>query len=165
MSSGAAATVLGAADLRRNGLQHTGEFRRCAGPQRVGHLPQVGGRGRVERDQGDARIALVWARTALPVVAASQQQALAASVLARERMLAGLDGRPSGWLSEPSRQALVRVPHAAQLGLRLHRNIPITPKAFRQRSAPYAGHTAAERIAQGASGSQTICSVTRSPSL
>jgi hypothetical protein len=93
------------------------------------------------------------------------QQVLVASVLARERMLAGLDGRPSGWLSEPSRQALVRVPHAAQLGLRLHRNIPITPKAFRQRSAPYAGHTAAERIAQGASGSQTICSVTRSPSL
>ena len=34
-------------------------------------------------------------------------------VLACERILAGLDGRPPGWLEEQSRQALAQVPHAA----------------------------------------------------
>ena len=41
----------------------------------------------------DARIALRCARTALPVVAAERQQTMAVSVLACERVLAGLDGR------------------------------------------------------------------------
>jgi hypothetical protein len=78
-------------------------------------------------------------------------------------MLAGLDGRPSGWLSEPSREALAGVPYAAQWARDFIRNIPITLKAFRQRSAPFAGHTAVEGIAQGCSCGQTICSVTCSP--
>ena len=96
----------------------------------------------------DARIALVCARIALPVAAVGRQQVLAVSVLACERMLAGLDGRPGGWLSEPSRQALACVPHAAQWARDFTRNIPITPKAFRQRSAPFAVHTSTEGIAQ-----------------
>src|SRR5215813_5208927 len=41
------------ADLRRDGLQYAEEILgRAARPQRVGHLPEVRGRGRVERDQG-----------------------------------------------------------------------------------------------------------------
>src|SRR5215470_9726575 len=41
------------ADLRRDRLQHAEQVRRrAAGPERVGHLPQIGGRRRVERDQG-----------------------------------------------------------------------------------------------------------------
>src|SRR5215470_14746665 len=39
-------------ELRRDGLQHAEEILgRTPGPQRVGHLPEVRGRGRVERDQ------------------------------------------------------------------------------------------------------------------
>jgi hypothetical protein len=47
----------------------------------------------------DARIALGCARMALPVVAASRQQVMAVSVLACERVLADLDGRPPGSLA------------------------------------------------------------------
>jgi hypothetical protein len=96
----------------------------------------------------DARIALVCARMALPVVAASRQQVMAVSVLVCERVLGGLDGRPAGWLPEPSRAALARVPHAAQWARDFAPDLPITPKAFRQRSAPFIVHTAAEGIAQ-----------------
>jgi hypothetical protein len=96
----------------------------------------------------DARIALVCARMALPVVAAGRQQVLAVSVLACERVLDGLDGWPAGWLTEDSRAALARVPHAAQWARGFASDLPITPKAFRQRSAPFTVHTAAEGIAQ-----------------
>src|SRR5215218_10199809 len=61
----------------------------------------------------DARIALRSATTALPVVAAERQRVMAVSVLACERVLAGLDGRPGGGLEEQSRAALAQVPHAA----------------------------------------------------
>jgi hypothetical protein len=96
----------------------------------------------------DARIALFCARTALPVVAAGRQQVLAVSVLVCERVLGGLDGRPAGWLTEPSRPALAHVPHAAQWARDFTRDIAITPKAFRKRAAPFTVHTAAEGIAQ-----------------
>jgi hypothetical protein len=96
----------------------------------------------------DARIALVCARMALPVVAAGRQQVLAVSVLVCERVLAGLDGRPPGWLSEPGRVALAQVPDAAQWAHGFTRDIPVTPKAFRLRAAPFTVHTAAEGVAQ-----------------
>jgi hypothetical protein len=96
----------------------------------------------------DARIALVSARMALPVVAAGRQQVLAVSVLVCERVLAGLDGRPPGWPAEPGRAALEQVPHAAQWARGFTRDLPITPKAFRQRAAPFTVHTAAQGIAQ-----------------
>jgi hypothetical protein len=96
----------------------------------------------------DARIALVCARMALPVVAASRQQVLAVSVLVCEQVLDGLDGRPAGWLTGPSQAALAHVPHAAQWARGFTRDIPITPQAFRRRAAPRAVHTAAEGIAQ-----------------
>ena len=56
----------------------------------------------------DARIALVCARMALPVAAAGRQQIMAVSVLACERMLADLDGRPTGSLEEQSRAVLAQ---------------------------------------------------------
>ena len=95
----------------------------------------------------DARIALRCARMALPVVAAERQRVMAVSVLVCERVLAGLDGRPSGWLEEPSRQALAQVPHAAQWARSFARDIPISPKVFRRRCAPYMVHAAVEGIA------------------
>jgi hypothetical protein len=54
----------------------------------------------------DAAVALGSARLALPVAAAERQGVLAVSVLACERVLAGLDGRPVGALEEASRSAL-----------------------------------------------------------
>ena len=96
----------------------------------------------------DVRIALFCARMALPVAAAGRQQVLAVSIMVCERVLGGLDGRPAGWLTEPSRAALAHVPHAAQWAGEFARDIAITPKAFRHRAAPFTVHTAAEGIAQ-----------------
>jgi hypothetical protein len=96
----------------------------------------------------DARIALVCARMALPVVAAGRQQVLAVSVLVSERVLAGLDGRPAGWLTEPSRAVLAQVPDAAQWARGFTCDRPIAAKAFRERAAPFTVRTAAEGIAQ-----------------
>jgi hypothetical protein len=101
----------------------------------------------------DARIALACARTALPVVAASRQQVMAVCVLACERMLADLDGRPAGSLEEQSRAVLAQVPHAAQwarsfAARSFARAIPTSPQAFRDRAAPFIVHTAVEGIAQ-----------------
>jgi hypothetical protein len=96
----------------------------------------------------DARIALRCAKMALPVVAAERQRIMAVSVLACERVLAGLDGRPAGWLDKPSRQALAQVPHAAQWARGFTRDIAISPKVFRRHSAPAIVHGAVEGIAQ-----------------
>jgi hypothetical protein len=96
----------------------------------------------------DARIALVCARMALPVAAASRQQVLALSVLVCERVLSGLDGWPAGWLTGDSRSALAGVPHAEQWARGFTRDLPVSPRAFRQRAAPFTVHTAAEGIAQ-----------------
>jgi hypothetical protein len=95
----------------------------------------------------DARIALECARMALPVVAAGRQQVMAVSVLACERVLAALDGRPGGRLEEQSRLALAQVPHAAQWARSFTRDVPVAPKAFRRRCAPYIVHAAVEGIA------------------
>ncbi len=95
----------------------------------------------------DARIALRSARMALPVVAAERQRVMAVCVLACERVLAGLGGRPAGWLEQQSRQALAEVPHAAQWARSFTRDIPIPPKVFRRHSAPAAVHSAVQGIA------------------
>ena len=95
----------------------------------------------------DARIALVCARTALPVAAAGRQQVLAVSVLACERVLAGLDGRPADWLEERSRHALAEVPHATEWARRFTSDTTISAKVFRRRAAPAAVHAAVEGIA------------------
>jgi hypothetical protein len=95
----------------------------------------------------DARIALRCATMALPVAAAERQQTMAVSVLACERVLADLDGRPAGWLTEESRQALARAPHAAQWARSFTRDLPISAKAFRRHSAPATVHAAVQGIA------------------
>jgi hypothetical protein len=95
----------------------------------------------------DALIALACARRALPVAAAERQQAMAVSVLACERVLAALDGRPTGQLEEHSRQALARAPAAAQWARSFTRDVPISPKAFRRHAAPATVHAAVQGIA------------------
>ncbi len=96
----------------------------------------------------DARIALRCARTALPVVAAERQRIMAVSVLACERVLAGLDGRRGGRLHEQSRQALAQAPDAARWARGFTGDIPVSPKVFRRHSAPATVHAAVEGIAQ-----------------
>ena len=97
----------------------------------------------------DARIALHCTRTALPVVAAERQQVMAVSVLACERVLAALAGRPADRLEEQSQRALAQVPHAAQWARGFTRGVPVSPKAFRRRCAPGMVHAAVEGIALG----------------
>jgi hypothetical protein len=99
----------------------------------------------------DARIALGSATMALPVVAAERQRVMAVSVLACERVLAGLDGRPGGGLSEPSRSALAQVPDAAawadQFTSGARTSAP-SAKRFRRQVAPAIVRDAAQGIAE-----------------
>ncbi len=96
----------------------------------------------------DARISLRCATMALPVVAAERQRVMAVSVLASERVLADLDGRPVGDLEEQSRSALARVPHAAQWANNFTSGVLISAKRFRRRAAPTIVCDAVEGIAQ-----------------
>ena len=134
-----------ARDVNDHGSRCRPSAARRAGP--------VGDRANGDDPHLDARITLVCARMALPVVAASGQQIMAVSVLACERVLAALDGRPPGSLEEQSRAVLAQVPHAAQWARSFTargfaRAIPTSPQAFRQRSAPFIVHAAVEGIAQ-----------------
>jgi hypothetical protein len=96
----------------------------------------------------DARIALLCATTALPVVAAERQRVLAVSVLACDRVLAELDGRPTGGLEEQSREALARVPHAAQWAAGFTSGVRTSPTAFRRHTAPSTVGYAVEGLAR-----------------
>jgi hypothetical protein len=96
----------------------------------------------------DARIALRCALTALPVAAAERQRVMAVAVLACDRVLADLDGRPAGKLEEPSRTALAQVPDAARWADRLAGDSSVPPATFRRRGAPIIVNTAIEGIAR-----------------
>ena len=96
----------------------------------------------------DARIALRSATMALPVVAAERQRVMAVSVLACERVLAALDGRPERALEEHSRSALAQVPHAAGWAYQFTSGVVISAKRFRRHAAPTIVHDAVEGIAQ-----------------
>lgn len=84
----------------------------------------------------DVRIALRCATTALPVVAAGTQDALAVAVLTCERLLNDLEGRPAGTLGEASRAAFEQVPHAAMWARGFARGLRISPREFRRRTGP-----------------------------
>jgi hypothetical protein len=88
--------------------------------------------------RADILIMLRSARTALPVVSAEHQRVLAVAVLAGERALDDLDGRPSGGLSEPSRAALAQVPDAERWARRFTRELGTGPAArgVRRYAAP-----------------------------
>ncbi len=99
----------------------------------------------------DARVALRSATMALPVVAAERQRVMAVSVLACERVLAALDGRPVGALEEQSRSALAQAPHAAAWAAQFTsdaRPSPTSAKRFRRQVAPVIVRGAVEGIAQ-----------------
>ncbi|MCI0686172.1 MAG: hypothetical protein L0Y54_02880 [Sporichthyaceae bacterium] len=96
----------------------------------------------------DALIALRAASLALPVVAVGRQHALAVAILTCERVLAELDGRAPGELSEPSKHALAQVPEAQQWAKQFTRQVPVSPKGFRRHAAPNIVRCAARGIAQ-----------------
>jgi len=96
----------------------------------------------------DVAIALRSATTALPVAPAERQGVLAVSVLAAERVLADLDGRPASTLGPQSRRALDQVPHAAQWAQRFTQEMRATPKGFRRHAAPNIVRHAVAGIAQ-----------------
>lgn len=84
----------------------------------------------------DARIALTCARAALPIVAAERQQVMAVGVLACERVLDELDGRPATTLEEASRAVLQQVPPAAVWARRFARGHRVSLVGFRRHAAP-----------------------------
>jgi hypothetical protein len=96
----------------------------------------------------DARIALRSAITALPVVAEGRQRVMAVSVLACERVLAELDGRPVGSLEARSRSALAQVPQAAAWASQFTSGVPVSAKRFRRQVAPSIVVDAVTGIAQ-----------------
>jgi hypothetical protein len=82
----------------------------------------------------DVRIAQRAAMTALPVVAADRVMAVA--VLTCERVLADLDGRPAGSMSEESLAALAQAPLAADWARRFTAGTGISVRTFRRHAAP-----------------------------
>jgi hypothetical protein len=96
----------------------------------------------------DVEIALRSATTALPVAGGECQRVLAVSVLAAERVLADLDGRPRNQLGEGSRSALAQVPHAASWAARFAQGMRTTPADFVRRGAPNTVSHAVVGIAQ-----------------
>lgn len=96
----------------------------------------------------DVRVALRCARTALPVVAAERQRVMAVAVLACERLLDDLDGRPPGSLEEASRWGLDQVPHATTWARRFSRGHRVSPRGFRRHAATSIVSSAVEGIAQ-----------------
>jgi hypothetical protein len=75
---------------------------------------------------------------------------LAVSVLAAERVLDELDGRPAGTLEEGSQKALARAPHAAAWARRFARPVPVRVRSFRREAAPAAVVYAVDGIAHAA---------------
>src|SRR6266498_2197260 len=91
--------------------RHVNDYTSDAGrPRLTGLIPSVIGLTSDDLHV-DARIALRCATMALPMVASERQRVMAVSVLACERVLADLDGRPLGDLEGQSRTALARTPH------------------------------------------------------
>lgn len=95
----------------------------------------------------DVGVALRCATTALPVVAAERQRAMAVAVLACERVLDELDGRPAGTLRPASSEALERAPHAARWARRFARGHHSSPAGFQRHAAPSIVDSAVKGIA------------------
>ncbi|MGD2044557.1 MAG: hypothetical protein PVJ28_13010 [Acidimicrobiia bacterium] len=89
----------------------------------------------------DVRIALRCAATALPVAAHDRQRALAAGLLAAERLRASLEAEPiettaTADLADHIQRARAAAPQAAKWAEHFVVDIDVTPKIFRRRSAP-----------------------------
>jgi hypothetical protein len=97
----------------------------------------------------DVWIALRCAQAALPVASAERQATLAVAILAANRVLAELDGRPTE-LDDRSRHALDDVPRAAEWAARFIDHAGINPRGFRR-------HTAAAIVRSSVAGIAGAC--------
>ncbi|WP_206426045.1 hypothetical protein [Nakamurella antarctica] len=96
--------------LARNVNDCTGdEARKCLTPL----IPAVVGLNPAG-SRPDALIALRCARIALPVVSVERAHVMAVAVYAAEQELSRLDGRPRGYLSPQSEEALAMAPSSAK---------------------------------------------------
>lgn len=96
----------------------------------------------------DAHIALLAARTALPIVSAERQRVMAVGVLTCERTLAHLDGDPDGERrSAESADVLARVPLAAAWAAQFTAELSPAVKDFRRIAAPSIVSNAVKGIA------------------
>lgn len=95
----------------------------------------------------DARIALLCARTALPVVAAERQRVMAVGVLTCERVLVQLDHGRTVNCDDASRRAFEQAPHAMEWARRFTRELTPSVKGFRRIAAPNIVSNAVKGIA------------------
>jgi hypothetical protein len=98
--------------------------------------------------RADVRIALRCATSALPIASAERQNALAVSVLAAERTLAALEGRPPGRLSATSVRAMDSAPLAARWARSFSSGFDMSVDGFRRFGAPNAVRIAVPGIAE-----------------
>ena len=97
----------------------------------------------------DVRIALLCARTALPIVAAEQQRVMAVGVLSCERALAHLDHGRTSSCDDASPRALEQAPDAVEWALRFTDELTPSVKRFRRIAAPSIVSNAVKAIASG----------------
>jgi hypothetical protein len=98
--------------------------------------------------RADVRIALRCATTALPIASAERQNALAVAVIAAERTLATLEGRPAGRLSAASVQAMDSAPVAARWAGTFTSGFDGSVHGFRRFGAPTVVRVAVPGIAE-----------------
>lgn len=95
----------------------------------------------------DVRLALLCARTALPVVGSERQRVMAVGILSCHRVLAALDGRAQHSLDEASRSALEQAPHADEWARQFIDEVTPATKNFRRIAAPSIVSNAVQGIA------------------
>lgn len=128
--------------------RHVNDCTTDAGRQRLASMiPSVIGL-RGDDLRIDATIALRCATTALPVVSADRQLAMAVAILSASRLLAGLDGLPADTICQASAQALAQVPGTAQQARHYLGRRAASGKDFRRHSAPSITACAVIGIAQ-----------------
>jgi hypothetical protein len=98
--------------------------------------------------RADALIALRCATTALPIASAERQHSLAVAVLAAERTLATLEGRPPGRLSAESVRAMDSAPLAARRARTFASGLDASVQGYLRFGAPTTVRVAVPGIAE-----------------
>jgi len=98
--------------------------------------------------RADVRIALRCATAALPIASGERQNTLAVAVVAAERALATLEGRPTDRLSAASARAMDSAPVAARSARRFASGLDATIAGFRRFGAPTTVRLAVVGIAE-----------------
>lgn len=97
--------------------------------------------------QVDVRIALLCARTALPIVGFERQRVMAVGILSCHRVLADLHGRAQHSVDEASRHTLEQAPHAVEWAREFIDEVGPAVKNFRRIAAPSIVSNAVQGIA------------------